>query len=120
MLSMPSTISSAVSVSSATSASMPASDCTYRGYPLGVRWQILGESERPRVGAFVAIAVAREEMTATLVRDHLRLHGIAANFPPITHIFRLWDGAYIWVHCDDEVEAVRLLHQLQAEWYTEP
>ena len=99
---------------------MPASDYTYRGYPLGVRWRILSAGERPRVGAFVAIAVAREEMTATLVRDHLRLHGIAANFPPITHIFRLWDGAYIWVHCDDEVEAVRLLHQLQAEWYTEP
>jgi hypothetical protein len=42
------------------------------------------------MGAFVAVAVARDDMTATLVRDHLRLHGIAAHFPPITHIFRLW------------------------------
>jgi hypothetical protein len=29
-------------------------------------------------------------------------------------------SAYIWVPSDDEAEAVRLLHQLQAEWYTEP
>ena len=86
---------------------------------MGVRWQILGESERPRVGAFVAVAVANDDMTATLVSDHLRLHGIAANFPPITHI--PWSmNAYIWVPSDDEAEAVQLLHQLQAEWYTEP
>ena len=86
---------------------------------MGVRWQILGESERPRVGAFVAVAVANDDMTATLVSDHLRQHGIAANFPPITHI--PWNmGAYIWVRSDDEAEAVALLRQLAQEWYTEP
>ena len=69
MLSIPSTISNAVSVSSAISASMPVCDYTPSGYPLGVRWQILGESERPRSGAFVAVAVARDDITATLVRD---------------------------------------------------
>lgn len=86
---------------------------------MGVRWQILGESERPRVGAFVAVAVARDDMTATLVRDHLRLHGIAANFPTITYI--PWNmSAYIWVPIDDEGDAVALLRQLAQEWYTEP
>jgi hypothetical protein len=86
---------------------------------MGVRWRILGESKRPRVGAFVAVAVANDDMTATLVSDHLRLHGIAANFPPITHI--PWNmGAYIWVRSDDEAEAVALLRQLAQEWYTEP
>jgi len=85
---------------------------------LGVRWQILGESERPRVGAFVAVAVVRDDMTATLVRDHLRLHGIAANFPTITYI--PWNmSVYIWVPSDDEAEAVALLRQLAQEWYTE-
>jgi hypothetical protein len=85
---------------------------------MGVRWRILGESERSRVGAFVAVAVARDDITATLVRDHLRLHGIAANFPTITHI--PWNmGAYIWVRSDDEAEAVALLRQLAQEWYTE-
>jgi hypothetical protein len=85
---------------------------------MGVRWRILGESERLRVGAFVAVAVVRDDITATLVRDHLRLHGIAANFPPITHI--PWNmGAYIWVCSDDEAEAVALLRQLAQEWYTE-
>jgi hypothetical protein len=85
---------------------------------MGVRWQILGESERPRVGAFVAVAVARDDITATLVRDHLRLRGIAANFPTITHI--PWNmGAYIWVPLDDEGDAVALLRQLAQEWYTE-
>jgi len=89
------------------------------GYPLGVHWQILGESVRPRVGAFVAVAVVRDDITATLVRDHLRLHGIAANFPTITYI--PWNmGAYIWVRSDDEAEAVALLRQLAQEWYTEP
>ncbi len=84
-----------------------------------MRWRILGAGERPRVGAFVAVAVANDDMTATLVRDHLRLHGIAAHFPPITHI--PWSmNAYLWVPSADEAEAVRLLHQLQAEWYTEP
>lgn len=95
--------------------------CEYTpsGYPMGVRWQILGESERPRVGAFVAVAVVRDDITATLVRDHLRLHGIAANFPTITYI--PWNmSAYIWVPSDDEADAVALLRQLAREWYTEP
>jgi len=86
---------------------------------MGVRWQILGESERPRSGAFVAVAVARDDITATLVRDHLRLHGIAANFPPTTHVRRMSE-TYLWVRSDDEAEAVALLRQLAQEWYTEP
>ena len=86
---------------------------------MGVRWQILGESERPRVGAFVAVAVANDDMTATLVSDHLRLHGIAANFPPTTHVRRMSE-TYLWVPSDDEAEAVALLRQLAQEWYTEP
>jgi len=89
------------------------------GYPMGVRWQILGESERPRSGAFVAVAVARDDITATLVRDHLRLHGIAANFPPTTHVWRMSE-TYLWVPSDDEGDAVALLRQLAQEWYTEP
>jgi hypothetical protein len=71
-------------------------------------------------GAFVAVAVARDDMTATLVRDHLRLHGIAANFPPITHI--PWSmSAYIWVPSDDEADAVAAAAPVgKQEWYTEP
>jgi len=84
-----------------------------------VRWQILGESERPRSGAFVAVAVASDDMTATLVRDHLRLNGIAANFPPTTHVWHTSE-TYLWVPTDDEAEAVAVLRQLAQEWYTEP
>lgn len=79
---------------------------------------MLGAEERLRSGSFVAIAVARDDMTATLVRDYLRMHGIAANFPPITYLYHV-GGAYLWIHSEDEAEAEQLLRQLQLEWYTE-
>ncbi|BCW94637.1 MAG: hypothetical protein WHS44_11205 [Fimbriimonadales bacterium] len=85
-----------------------------------MRWRILGAEERSRIGQFVAVAVAGDDMTATLVRDYLRTHGVAANFPPVTYIFRVIpEGTHIWVHYDDEADALGLLRQLEMEWYTE-
>ncbi|MGQ9657112.1 MAG: hypothetical protein ACUVV1_04320 [Fimbriimonadales bacterium] len=84
-----------------------------------MRWHLLGAEERLRSGSFVAIAVARDDLTATLVRDYLRTHGIAANFPPVTYLYRPLESTHIWIHGDDEAEAEQLLRQLQEEWYTE-
>lgn len=89
------------------------------GYPIGVHWHTLSAEERLRSGSFVAIAVACDDMTATLVRDYLRTHGIAANFPPVTYLYRPLESTHIWIHSDDEAEAEQLLRQLQQEWYTE-
>lgn len=80
-----------------------------------MRWYILGERERVRSGQFVAVAVAYEDMTATLVRDYLRERGIGAAFSPVTHLY-IPLPTRIWVHADDEADALESLRQLQAEW----
>ncbi|MCS6923037.1 MAG: DUF2007 domain-containing protein [Fimbriimonadales bacterium] len=79
-----------------------------------MRWYILSERERQRSGRFVAVAAAYDDLTATLVRDYLREHGIGAAFPPVSYLYPSFTR--IWVHADDEEEAVQLLTALQAEW----
>lgn len=83
-----------------------------------MRWYILGERERQRSGQFVAVAAAYDDMTATLVRDYLREHGVGAAFPPVTYLYGPL-MTRIWVHADDEQEALRLLQELQVEWRDE-
>lgn len=79
------------------------------------RWYILSERERVRVGQFVAVAMSYDDMTATLVRDYLRENGVGAVFPPVVYLYGPL-MTRIWVHADDEQEALRLLQELQAEW----
>ncbi|MCS6919143.1 MAG: DUF2007 domain-containing protein [Fimbriimonadales bacterium] len=82
---------------------------------MAVSWYIFSERERMRSGQFVAVAAAYDDITATLVRDYLWEHGVGAAFPPVTYLY----GPLltrIWVHADDEEEAVRLLEALQVEW----
>lgn len=80
-----------------------------------MRWYILGERERQRVGQFVAVAAVYDDMTAALVRDHLLQNGIDAAFPPVSTLY--WPmPTRIWVHADDETEALRLLEELRAQW----
>lgn len=80
-----------------------------------MRWYILGERERLRMGQFVAVAAAYDDMTATLVRDHLLENGIDAAFPPVSTLYGA-TPTHIWVHADDEVEALRLLEDLRTQW----
>ncbi len=81
-----------------------------------MRWYILGERERQRSGQFVAVAAAHDDLTATLVRDYLRERGIGAMFPTTTRVFYVSNPTRIWVHADDEEQAISLLRELQAEW----
>jgi hypothetical protein len=81
-----------------------------------MNWYILGERERLHSGQFVAVAAAYDDMTATLVRDYLREHGINAAFPPVNYLFYTQLPTRIWVHADDVEEALGLLQELQAEW----
>lgn len=78
-------------------------------------WYILSERERQVSGQFVAVAAAYDDMTATLVRDYLRENGVGAAFPPVTYLYGPL-RTRVWVHADDEQEALRLLQELQAEW----
>ncbi|MCS7300711.1 MAG: DUF2007 domain-containing protein [Fimbriimonadales bacterium] len=78
-------------------------------------WYILSGRERLRSGRFVAVAAAHNDWTATLVRDYLRERGVGAVFPPVSYLYFPLPTR-VWVHADDEDEAVRLLQELQAEW----
>lgn len=87
-----------------------------------MRWYILDESARPRSGSFVAVAVALDELEATLVRDYLRERYIHAHTPPATPPYPLYEKnkIYIWVPSEKAQEAVELLKTLAAEWQEEP
>ncbi|MDW8107081.1 MAG: hypothetical protein RMK45_06335 [Armatimonadota bacterium] len=80
-----------------------------------MNWYVLGERERLRSGRFVAVAVAYDDITATLVRDYLLEHRIDALFPPGSYLWRPAQPTYIWVHADDEQEAVALLEEFQTD-----
>lgn len=84
-----------------------------------MRWYILGERERWRNGQFITVAEARDELTATLVRDYLLEHQIDALMAPVSLVSQLWHFSptvRVWVHIDDLQAAVELLQQLQVEW----
>jgi len=83
-----------------------------------MRWYILGERERQRMGQFVAVAAAYDDMTASLVRDHLLQNGIDAAFPPVSTLYGP-TPTRIWVHADDETEALCLLEELRAQWVSD-
>jgi hypothetical protein len=86
-----------------------------------MRWYILDESECPRSGNFVAVAVAFNELEATLVRDYLREHRLYAHTPPFTPIpYPSLNRIYVWVPLSKVQEAVDLLKQLASEWQEEP
>jgi hypothetical protein len=86
-----------------------------------VRWYILGESERLQSGHFVAVAVAFDELEATLVRDYLREHRIYAHTPPFTpFLYPPLNQIYVWVPRTKVQQAAELLKQLASEWQEEP
>ncbi|MEN3000260.1 MAG: hypothetical protein ABDI19_00265 [Armatimonadota bacterium] len=85
-----------------------------------MHWYILGERERLQSGEFVAVAVAFNEMEATLLRDYLREQHLSAHIVPTTPRYPLLDKIFIWVPAAKLQEAVTLLQTLAAEWWEEP
>ncbi|MCS7066182.1 MAG: hypothetical protein NZL85_07905 [Fimbriimonadales bacterium] len=84
-----------------------------------MRWYILDESARPRVGNFVAVAVTFNELEATLIRDYLRERHIPAHTPPSSISHPPLERIYVWVPAAKQQEVVALLERLAAEWQEE-
>jgi hypothetical protein len=86
-----------------------------------VRWYILDESERLQSGNFVTVAVAFNDLEATLVRDYLRERRIYAHTPPFTpFLYPPLQQIYVWVPRTKVQQAVEMLKQLASEWQEEP
>ncbi len=85
-----------------------------------MHWYILDEAKRPQTGRFVAVAVAFNELEATLLRDYLVERHILTYVPPATLPYPLIDKIYIWVPLEKAQEAVALLEMLTNGWQEEP
>ncbi|MFQ3610402.1 MAG: hypothetical protein SNJ72_02810 [Fimbriimonadales bacterium] len=81
-------------------------------------WYLLGEDERVEMGDYVAIAIAENDATATLVRDFLMAHRIPAVFPPSSFPIYPLESARvrIWVPKRLVHQAEPLLQELEHEW----
>ncbi len=84
-------------------------------------WYLLGDEERVEMGDYVAIAVAENDMSATLVRDYLMEHKIPAVFPPSSYPIYPLESARIriWVPKRLIAQAEAVLKELESGWVSD-